>query len=222
MPPPPPDPPLVYTISPDIPYDLRSTPVSDLAAQDDHTLCIGVAVLHHSTNATHTGAGTDGTDHSTDTTRILLIQRSAHESLPNKWELPGGSAELDDPNILASAVRELYEETGLRAERVLAQVGEYTWVDVDKDGSMRRRKNGMEARWRKRTFLIQVRVQPGGQEGMEPSVILDPEEHQSHVWATEEELERGLVGDVQLVWTSEEQKADVIRALRHNGGRKVE
>ena len=56
-------------------------------------------------------------------THLLIIQRSATDYVPNLWEIPGGSCDPDE-SILAGTVRELWEESGLIATRVLRQVGE--------------------------------------------------------------------------------------------------
>lgn len=44
------------------------------------------------------------------TGRVLLLRRSDDGS----WALPGGMAEPSDPTLLATALRELTEETGFR------------------------------------------------------------------------------------------------------------
>ena len=193
MPPPPPDPPLSYVTHASIKPEHKAVPVADLAATDDHRLCVGVAVLHQ-----------------TPVPRVLIVQRAAEEALPNAWEIPGGSAELHEPNLVASAARELYEETGLRAHTVTASLGMYTWTDVDTEGEVLRRRDGTESKWRKFSFLAEVE----GGDGLElPRVLLDPHEHQAFVWATKDEAEADQVGDVKIEWTSPEQKADVIRSF---------
>src|SRR5690606_4068370 len=56
--------------------------------------------------------------------RVLLIQRAAHDSMPNRWETPGGAADPEDATLFEAAARELWEETGLRAKRVVGLVTE--------------------------------------------------------------------------------------------------
>lgn len=193
MPPPPPNPPLSYATHSSIKAEHKAVPVADLAATDLHRLCVGVAVLHH-----------------TPVPRVLLVQRAAEEALPNTWEIPGGSAELYEPNLVASAARELYEETGLRARAITALLGMYTWTDVDAEGNVLRRRDGTESKWRKLSFLAEVE----GGDGLElPRVLLDPHEHQAFVWATEDEAHADQAGEVKIEWTSAEQKADVIRSF---------
>src|SRR5947209_1199950 len=55
--------------------------------------------------------------------RILLIQRSADDSMPNRWEIPGGGCDDEDESILYSVARELWEEAGLRAKSISRPVG---------------------------------------------------------------------------------------------------
>ncbi|KAJ1323654.1 8-oxo-dGTP diphosphatase [Microdochium nivale] len=50
--------------------------------------------------------------------RVLLVQRAPHDSMPLKWEIPGGGSDDDDPSVLYACARELQEESGLRATRV--------------------------------------------------------------------------------------------------------
>jgi hypothetical protein len=40
--------------------------------------------------------------------RILLLQRASHDSMPNRWEIPGGGVDAEDETILHGAVRELW------------------------------------------------------------------------------------------------------------------
>ncbi|KAF9869507.1 nudix domain protein [Colletotrichum karsti] len=117
MPPPPPNPPLSYATSPRlnpylIPYHPLNSSGTDPRELVTHRLAVGAAVLNLAS-----------TPH-----KVLVLQRSATEkALPHRWELPGGAAEAVDGNLVASATRELWEETGLRAKRVSALVGSYKW-----------------------------------------------------------------------------------------------
>ena len=74
------------------------------------------------------------TSHSTTSStspQILLIQRAATErGFPNKWELPGGSAELTDSTILRAAARELFEETGLHVKSFVRQDGKMMTIHI--------------------------------------------------------------------------------------------
>lgn len=60
--------------------------------------------------------------------KILLIER-AHEPYKNKWALPGGFVNMDEKTE-DGALRELYEETGLK-NVFIEQL--YTFSDVDRD-----------------------------------------------------------------------------------------
>ena len=44
--------------------------------------------------------------------RALLVRRAAWDSLPGRWELPGGKVDRDEP-VLEGLAREVEEETGL-------------------------------------------------------------------------------------------------------------
>ncbi|KUJ13790.1 uncharacterized protein LY89DRAFT_784656 [Mollisia scopiformis] len=115
--------------------------------------------------------------------RILIVQRAANDFMPNCWEIPGGSCDLDE-SILAAAARELQEESGLVATKVVQQVGQLgVWLDKEK-------------LWCKYSF--EVEVERG-------EVKLDEEEHQAFFWATEEECREGVVvrdgKSTKLEWT---------------------
>ncbi|EMC96758.1 hypothetical protein BAUCODRAFT_49270, partial [Baudoinia panamericana UAMH 10762] len=104
--------------------------------------------------------------------RILLVQRAASDSMPNQWEVPGGGCDEDDHTILHSAARELWEETGLKAKRILSLVGS-PHIFTSSSGKAVIKFN----------FLVEAhRTDEGGFE-----VSLDPKEHQRFLWATEDE-----------------------------------
>ena len=44
--------------------------------------------------------------------RVLLVRRAASDSMPGRWELPGGKLDRDEL-VLEGLARELEEETGL-------------------------------------------------------------------------------------------------------------
>ena len=200
MPPPPPNPPLSYTTHPSLSPDYN-IPVSTWVAHHDSHLCVGVGVLHHAT-----------TDPNVTVPRILLIQRAPSEAFGHRWEIPGGSAELQEPTLFASAGRELYEETGLRVTAFTSLLGSYTWIDKNPDtGEAIYDKDG-RCKWLKVSFVADVEdsTESGGEP---PQVTLDPDEHQAFVWASEEEVRAGKVGVVNLFWLSDNQRADVLRAF---------
>ncbi|KAI9678440.1 MAG: hypothetical protein M1829_002038 [Trizodia sp. TS-e1964] len=138
-----------------------------------------------------------------DITLLLLVQRAASErSFPNLWEVPGGGAEPQDPTILHSVAREVFEEVGLRLTRIVRQVGD-----------------GMEFRTRvgnclKLTFEIEVAEIPANGVALgdttpvaaraeEPELMfeladipieLNPEEHQNYDWADLGEIQQSIEG----------------------------
>ncbi|KAF6825304.1 nudix domain protein [Colletotrichum plurivorum] len=230
MPPPPPNPPLSYSTAPRLnPYLVPYHPLSatsDPSSLVTHRLAVGAAVL----------------DLSASPPRLLVLQRSAAEkALPHRWELPGGAAEAVDGNLVASSTRELWEETGLRAARVLGLVGSYQWsgfgpsldapavpgdqalalpgggvgiasatpssAGVLSHGPGERSPQAAKGRdaWRKFTYLVEVEDAK--------DVVIDPEEHEAFVWATEEEVRADRSGDVEFEWTSEHQKRDILKAF---------
>ncbi|KAI4204794.1 MAG: hypothetical protein LQ350_000860 [Teloschistes chrysophthalmus] len=126
---------------------------------------------------------------------LLLIHRSAHDShFPSFWETPGGTAETTDPTVLHSLAREVYEETGLRVTRFLAQVGNGSDFLHCEPG------DSMVYYGLKLSFVVEVaEVDENGGNGGEGKglegipVRLDPEEHQGFVWAREEEVREGFM-----------------------------
>ncbi|KAK4076741.1 uncharacterized protein Triagg1_4344 [Trichoderma aggressivum f. europaeum] len=113
--------------------------------------------------------------------RVLLVQRAAHDSMPNLWETPGGAVDAGDESILAGCAREVREEVGLVAKRMRRLVTE---------GEGREKWSVFTNRSGTRVFCgfaFEVEVEGG-------EVVLDPEEHQAWAWAGEEDVRRGVVG----------------------------
>lgn len=146
--------------------------------------------------------------------RVLLLQRSPTDSMPLKWEVPGGAVDPGE-NILEGVAREAREETGL----VVARIRELVAHDeADESGE------GLEGgylfqttrgkRIVKFTFLVEI---------MESSSVrLEPEEHVDYVWATEGECrarravredERNREGMVALNFTTAAQEAAILNAF---------
>ncbi|KAF9877981.1 hypothetical protein CkaCkLH20_04557 [Colletotrichum karsti] len=121
--------------------------------------------------------------------RILLLQRAAHDSMPNLWETPGGAADAEDASLLIACARELWEEAGLEAVEVVRVVSE---GEGREPGSVFTNRTGTVVFCR---FAFEVRVR-GAEEktGEEMGVRIDPEEHQDYVWASEEEVRAQRVG----------------------------
>ncbi|KAK5046723.1 hypothetical protein LTR84_007484 [Exophiala bonariae] len=135
------------------------------------------------------------------TPKILLIQRAAHDSWPNRWEIPGGACDPGEASMLDSVARELWEEAGLTATRVGPLVGGTKHLFTTRTGNLVCRFS----------FLVDV-LKKTPEAALE--VTLDPNEHQAFVWATEEEVRVGRVGDVELVFTNQATREGVMEAFR--------
>ncbi|RYP51410.1 hypothetical protein DL768_003279 [Monosporascus sp. mg162] len=139
--------------------------------------------------------------------RILLLQRAPTDSMPLRWEVPGGACDHEDETLLHAAARELWEESGLRAASIEALVfsgsgtGTGTGV-IDRDVFFSRR--GL--RLRKFSFVVGVKGPA--------NVRLDPAEHAAFLWVTEEEARRGRCGDVALEFTTPRQREVVLEAFK--------
>jgi 8-oxo-dGTP pyrophosphatase MutT (NUDIX family) len=137
-------------------------------------------------------------DTSLPTPRILLLQRAANDSHPGKWEPPGGAVDDEDLTILHAAARELWEEASLQASHISGPVGGPHFFP---------RSNGDQiCRF---SFAVHVLTN----DGAALSAKLDPNEHQSYVWATEEEVRAGRAGAVDLEFVKEEVKRTVLLAF---------
>ncbi|KAL7904263.1 NUDIX domain-containing protein [Trichoderma velutinum] len=112
--------------------------------------------------------------------RVLLVQRAAHDSMPNLWETPGGAVDSGDGSILAGCAREVKEEAGLVARRMKRLVTE---GEGREKWSVFTNRNGTRVFC---GFAFEVEVEEG-------EVVLDPEEHQAFLWAGEEDVKRGIV-----------------------------
>ncbi|KIX07807.1 uncharacterized protein Z518_02461 [Rhinocladiella mackenziei CBS 650.93] len=135
----------------------------------------------------------DSSDH------ILLIQRAVHDSMPLRWEVPGGACDEEDPSILHGVARELWEETGLFAASIGPPVGE---------GKLFLTRSGRAVC--KFHFIVEVENSADGH----LEVRLDPNEHQAYVWVTEEEVRTGRKGDVELKLTTKEQEDVIFEAFK--------
>lgn len=165
--------------------------------------------------------------------KLLLVQRAADETaFPNYWvscsvlfagglsdvkcpragwgidtaqEIPGGKVDDTDESILHAAARELKEETGLEARRVVRKVDSFTFV-VERAGRP-------ATKFLKMIFEIEVDRAEGS------AVVLDAIEHQQFVFASEDEVAGERVGDVQLEYISARNKAVKLEAFRLRGAR---
>lgn len=94
---------------------------------------------------------------------VLYLRRSPGVFLAGRWELPGGTVEPDEA-LADAAVREVGEETGLRA-RVAGVRADHSWMDVTG-----------------RPLRIEARVFDAAEDGGE--VVLNPAEHDAFSWLT--------------------------------------
>lgn len=137
--------------------------------------------------------------------RVLLIQRAATDSMPNKWEIPGGGCDEDDPSIIHSALRELEEEAGLKAISVGEQIGK-DYVFLTSTGNLVNKLNFM------------VEVENGKQLDRDDDgrikVRLDPNEHQAYVWASQEEVQDSMVSKQKISFTSQQQQDVILEACQ--------
>ncbi|CAH0036486.1 unnamed protein product [Clonostachys solani] len=118
--------------------------------------------------------------------RVLVLQRAPHDSMPLQWEPPGGGVDPEE-TVLVGCARELWEEAGLVASRVVRVVPP---PDGDEVESAEREDRDLGIPFSSRTgdkfyykFTFEVEVEDVG------AVRNDPNEHVSWMWLTEEEVE---------------------------------
>src|SRR6266542_3792289 len=129
--------------------------------------------------------------------RILLIQRCASDSMPGRWEIPGGGVDDDDKSILHAVARELWEEAALTAINIGPLVGSPHFFES---------RSGKQVC--KFNFLVETKSEEGTMD-----VKLNPEEHQRFVWASEEEARSRKVGDLEIEFTTTDLEATVLEAF---------
>lgn len=135
--------------------------------------------------------------------RLLILQRARSETFPNPWEVPGGGCELIDPTILHSVARQTFEQTGLDIRRFLRQIRDREEFETNEGSCC------------KLNFEIGV-AELAGVDKMatcttldDVKVILNPDEHQEFVWATEEDIRDDIFPIV-----TPEQKAVIMQAFQ--------
>ena len=136
--------------------------------------------------------------------RVLLVQRAASDSMPNRWEVPGGGCDEEDESILHAVARELWEEAGLKTAHIGEPLGE---------PHLFRSRGGKKIG----RFVFVVSAERGSDDRFD--VRLDPMEHQRFVWASLDEVKTGRAGDVQLLFTTGDLERRVIQAFEHAGYR---
>ena len=195
---PPPPPPADFTVDPclsgyDVLFHDYLDKLNETAAPKLEGLATGAVVF-----STHHPAE--------EPDRVLLVQRASHDSMPNRWEIPGGAVDADE-TVLGGLAREVWEESGLKVRRFTASVSSGEGLAA---GAVFRTTRGRFIF--KLTFVVEV-------DGS-AAVTLDPHEHQDYVWATEEECRAKLVqrsaegkGPTDLVFTTAAQEEAVMRAF---------
>ncbi|KAF7564049.1 hypothetical protein G7046_g87 [Stylonectria norvegica] len=133
--------------------------------------------------------------------RVLLVQRAAHDSLPNLWEVPGGAVDKEDATILFGCARELWEESGLVARHIAGVTSEGPGLAP---GTVFPNRNGTRF-FCKFSFVVEVDEGP---------VRLDPNEHQDWVWATEEEVTAEVQAGRKIPLTHPQMTRLVLEAFR--------
>ena len=106
-------------------------------------------------------------------TKILLLQRAAHDSMPLRWEIPGGAVDEEDESILHGLAREIWEESGLLVTRVVRVVGAGQTFTSSKGKRVIK-------------YSFEVEVERPAEAGL-PRVTIAPEEHADYAWVSEEE-----------------------------------
>ncbi|KAL1880022.1 hypothetical protein Daus18300_001385 [Diaporthe australafricana] len=145
--------------------------------------------------------------------RVLLIQRASHDSMPNRWEIPGGAVDADE-TVLGGLAREVWEESALVVRRVTATV----WAGEGEEGGEGDAGAGAVFRTTRGRFVYKLTFVAEVEDSA--AVALDPDEHQDFLWATEEECRAGRVersaegkGLTELVFTTKAQEESIMRAF---------
>ncbi|GKT49830.1 uncharacterized protein ColSpa_10011 [Colletotrichum spaethianum] len=146
--------------------------------------------------------------------RVLLLQRAAHDSMPLRWETPGGAVDDEDTSVLVACARELWEEAGLEAVEIMRVVSEGKGKEP---GSTFTNRTGTVVF---RRFAFEVKVRQA--EGEELGVKTDPEEHADHVWASEEEVLSERVGEKDIPITNAQMASLILDGFRRRREEEME
>ncbi|KAM5513048.1 hypothetical protein FOXYSP1_07848 [Fusarium oxysporum f. sp. phaseoli] len=148
--------------------------------------------------------------------QVLLLRRAAHDSWPLLWEVPGGCVDDSDHGLVAAAVRELWEEAGLRAKAVKAVVGIAPITEPMPDDPLEKDLEVLydmlvfradDGVWGKLTVWVEV-------ESCD-EVKIDENEHVEFAWVTEEEaLQNKFKDGKKLEFVSEGVKRNVLEGFR--------
>lgn len=134
--------------------------------------------------------------------QVLLLQRASHDSMPNRWEPPGGAVDSSDASMFHGAARETWEEAGLIATKFRHIVTEGPGKDYGQV-FMNSTRTKLCTRY---AFIAEV-------EDLEV-VRLDPNEHQDWVWATEDDVRNERIGERELPITFGGMRNILLEAFR--------
>ncbi|KAF2718990.1 hypothetical protein K431DRAFT_287162 [Polychaeton citri CBS 116435] len=161
-------------------------------------------------------------------TQTLILRRIATDTYPLDWELPGGGADFDADRTLADvAARELWEETGLRAKRMVCpirpdgpgeqQEQEQEMMNINGDKSHHSTVSIFSDEegddWGIANFIVEV-------EDLSRPVLIDPREHVEWAWVTEQEVRDSALSGVgakrekELKFVSEVMRRTILEGFR--------
>lgn len=178
-----------YSVSTDV-SSFQISPADLLTSRPDIYNIIAGAMVFRSSPKEASG---------TPQSEVLLLQRAASDSFPLKWEIPAGTADpAIDQSIIEVAVRELWEETGLRAHSLHQTIGlglpPGASLHLEVAGDVEDARMDSEypiillrvtgRTWAIATFLVDV-----GDDTEE--IALQEEEHVRWAWVTESEVQTG-------------------------------
>lgn len=215
------------------------SPASFLASRPDiHNLIAGAMVFRTAPNTINPPGGTAAPTTAAAThLETLLLQRAPSDSFPLRWEIPAGTADPRlDATVAGVAVRELWEETQLRARRLVCPVGlglapgvaslamlgeaEDARADGEWSGVCLLRVAGLT--WAVVTFIAEVEGGGDGDGDGVWEVVLRPDEHVAWAWVDEEEVRsgefRGGMKGRELEFVSEAMRMTVLEGFRLRKG----
>lgn len=154
------------------------------------------------------------------TPKVLLLRRAASDSMPNRWEVPGGAVDDEDATILHGTARELLEESGLQAVRIGPLVRSLSGSQPNLNHDHKQQKQphyddeGQVFLTQTGNLVAKFHFLAAVAEGCEGDVRCAPEEHSEWLWATEKEVEEGVVGTREVRFTAVEQRQAVLEGFR--------
>ncbi|PFH60318.1 hypothetical protein XA68_11129 [Ophiocordyceps unilateralis] len=129
---------------------------------------------------------------------VLLLQRASHDSMPDRWEPPGGAVDNQDASVLHAAARELWEESGLMVTRFRGLVDHGQEFHV----FYNRNRTRCICRF---AFLVDV--------DLCDVVRLDPQEHQAFAWATEHHVRSQTLDGHRFPITTPDMRALILESF---------